>query len=93
MKEAGAAWRSPAQAEPLLAISNLGMFGVKQFAAIIPPTCTSVLAIGSVREQPVLKNGKLENELVCSSLTISRRIIVLWMGSRRRVFWKKFSFI
>lgn len=57
-------------AEPLLAISNLGMFGVKQFAAIIPPQCTAALAIGAVREQPAIKNGKLENEIVCS-LTIS----------------------
>jgi pyruvate dehydrogenase E2 component (dihydrolipoamide acetyltransferase) len=56
--------------DPLLAISNLGMFGVKQFAAIIPPSCTSALAIGAVREQPAVKNGKLENGLVCS-LTIS----------------------
>jgi pyruvate dehydrogenase E2 component (dihydrolipoamide acetyltransferase) len=61
---------TPVSAEPLLAISNLGMFGVKQFAAIIPPTCTSALAIGAVREQPVVKKGKLENELVCS-MTIS----------------------
>jgi pyruvate dehydrogenase E2 component (dihydrolipoamide acetyltransferase) len=61
---------TPTAAEPLLAISNLGMFRVKQFAAIIPPSCTSALAIGAVREQPTIKNGKLENELVCS-ITIS----------------------
>jgi len=61
---------TPIAAEPLVAISNLGMFGVKQFAAIIPPSCTSALAIGAVREQPAVKNGKLESELVCS-LTIS----------------------
>jgi pyruvate dehydrogenase E2 component (dihydrolipoamide acetyltransferase) len=59
-----------AKAEPLLAISNLGMFGVRQFAAIIPPGFTSALAIGAVREQPALKDGVLVNELVCS-LTIS----------------------
>ncbi len=61
---------TPTAAQPLLAISNLGMFRVKQFAAIIPPSCTSALAIGAVREQPALKSGKLQNELVCS-ITIS----------------------
>jgi pyruvate dehydrogenase E2 component (dihydrolipoamide acetyltransferase) len=64
------------QAEPLLAISNLGMFGVKQFSAIIPPGCTSALAIGTVREQPVLQNGTLENELVCSlTLSADHRVV------------------
>ncbi len=44
-------------AAPLLAISNLGMYGVKEFAAIIPPGCSSVLAIGAVRDAPVVRNG------------------------------------
>ncbi len=61
---------APVSAKPLLAISNLGMFRIKQFAAIIPPVCTAALAIGAVREQLAIKNGKLESELVCS-LTIS----------------------
>ncbi len=62
--------------DPLLAISNLGMFGVKQFAAIIPPNCSSALAIGAVREQPALKNGKLENELVCSfTISADHRVV------------------
>lgn len=68
--------KTQVSAEPLLAISNLGMFGVKQFAAIVPPGCTSVLAIGAVREQPVIKNGKLENELVCSlTLSADHRVV------------------
>ena len=67
---------APVSANPLLAISNLGMFGVRQFSAIIPPSCTSALAIGAVREQPVLKNGKLESELVCSlTLSADHRVV------------------
>lgn len=66
----------PDLAEPRLAISNLGMLGVKQFAAIIPPSCTSALAIGAVREQPAVKNGKLESELVCSlTLSADHRVV------------------
>ena len=48
---------NPAPAAPLLAISNLGMYGVKEFAAIIPPGCSSVLAMGAVREAPVVHHG------------------------------------
>jgi pyruvate/2-oxoglutarate dehydrogenase complex dihydrolipoamide acyltransferase (E2) component len=51
---------SSVAATPLLAISNLGMYGVKEFAAIIPPGCTSVLAVGAVREVPVVRNGAIQ---------------------------------
>jgi pyruvate dehydrogenase E2 component (dihydrolipoamide acetyltransferase) len=62
--------------EPRLAISNLGMFGVKQFAAIIPPGCTAVLAIGAVREEPVARNGQVEIGHVCSlTLSADHRVV------------------
>lgn len=60
----------PAGFWPPLAISNLGMFGVKQFAAIIPPGCTAILAIGAVREEAIVKNGEMVVEPVCT-LTLS----------------------
>jgi pyruvate dehydrogenase E2 component (dihydrolipoamide acetyltransferase) len=63
-------------AAPLLAISNLGMFGVKQFAAIIPPGCTAVLAIGAVREEPVARNGQVVIDRVCSlTLSADHRVV------------------
>ena len=40
-------------------VSNLGMYDVDSFAAIIFPPHAAVLAIGSVREQPVVRNGEL----------------------------------
>jgi pyruvate dehydrogenase E2 component (dihydrolipoamide acetyltransferase) len=55
---------------PWLAISNLGMYGVKQFTAIIPPSCTAVLAVGAVREQPVVRDGIVQVGQV-ASLTLS----------------------
>ncbi|MGH9454319.1 MAG: 2-oxo acid dehydrogenase subunit E2, partial [Terriglobia bacterium] len=61
--------RSPLQT-PALAISNLGMFGVKQFNAIIPPECTAILAIGAVREEVIVKDKQLRMTEVCS-LTLS----------------------
>jgi pyruvate dehydrogenase E2 component (dihydrolipoamide acetyltransferase) len=38
-------------------ISNLGMFGVDDFVAIINPPEGAILAIGSIIERPVVKNG------------------------------------
>ena len=38
-------------------ISNLGMFGVEEFTAIINPPDACILAIGGIQEKPVVKNG------------------------------------
>ncbi|MDT8896666.1 MAG: dihydrolipoamide acetyltransferase family protein [Thermanaerothrix sp.] len=40
-------------------ISNLGMFGVEHFMAIINPPEAAILAVGAVREVPVVQNGAL----------------------------------
>jgi pyruvate dehydrogenase E2 component (dihydrolipoamide acetyltransferase) len=41
-------------------VSNLGMFDVENFAAIINPPEAGILAIGSAREVPVVENGELK---------------------------------
>jgi pyruvate dehydrogenase E2 component (dihydrolipoamide acetyltransferase) len=41
-------------------ISNLGMFGIDQFTAIINPPEAGILAIGSAEDKPILVNGELE---------------------------------
>jgi pyruvate dehydrogenase E2 component (dihydrolipoamide acetyltransferase) len=41
-------------------ISNLGMVDVEQFVAIITPPESAALALGSIREVPTVKNGKIE---------------------------------
>ena len=40
-------------------ISNMGMFDVESFAAIIYPPHAAILAVGSVKEQPVARDGQL----------------------------------
>ena len=40
-------------------VSNLGMFDVDEFSAIINPPEAAILAVGSVREVPVVKNGQV----------------------------------
>ena len=38
-------------------ISNLGMFGIEEFTAIVNPPDSCILAIGGIKEVPVVKNG------------------------------------
>jgi pyruvate dehydrogenase E2 component (dihydrolipoamide acetyltransferase) len=40
-------------------ISNLGMLGVSDFAAIIYPPQTAILAVSAIKDTPVVKNGSL----------------------------------
>ena len=40
-------------------ISNLGMFGVKHFTAIINPPAACILAVGAIEEVPVVENGAI----------------------------------
>jgi pyruvate dehydrogenase E2 component (dihydrolipoamide acetyltransferase) len=42
------------------AVSNLGMFGVKDFAAVINPPHATILAVGAGEERPVVRKGKIE---------------------------------
>jgi len=49
-------------------VSNLGMYGVERFAAIISPPQAGILAVGAVREEPVVTNGSLR---IGSVLTVT----------------------
>lgn len=40
-------------------ISNLGMFGVEEFAAIVNPPEGAILAVGGIVEKPVVKNSQI----------------------------------
>ncbi len=40
-------------------ISNLGMFGIKEFAAVINPPQSCILAVGKGEQRPVVKDGAL----------------------------------
>jgi pyruvate dehydrogenase E2 component (dihydrolipoyllysine-residue acetyltransferase) len=40
-------------------ISNMGMFGVRNFIAVINPPESAILAIGAVQQRPVVKDGQL----------------------------------
>lgn len=40
-------------------ISNLGMFGIEEFTAIINPPDACILAVGAIKETPIVKNGQI----------------------------------
>ncbi|WP_315832957.1 pyruvate dehydrogenase complex dihydrolipoamide acetyltransferase [Bradyrhizobium prioriisuperbiae] len=42
------------------AVSNLGMYGIKDFTAVINPPQSSILAVGAGEERAVVRNGKIE---------------------------------
>jgi pyruvate dehydrogenase E2 component (dihydrolipoamide acetyltransferase) len=52
------------------AVSNLGMFGVKDFAAVINPPHATILAVGAGEERAVVRKGKIEAATIMS-LTLS----------------------
>ncbi len=43
-----------------ITISNLGMFGITEFQAIINPPQSSIIAVGSIIEKPVVNDGSIE---------------------------------
>jgi pyruvate dehydrogenase E2 component (dihydrolipoyllysine-residue acetyltransferase) len=42
------------------AVSNLGMYGIKDFTAVINPPHATILAVGTSEERPVVRGGKIE---------------------------------
>jgi pyruvate dehydrogenase E2 component (dihydrolipoamide acetyltransferase) len=57
-------------------VSNLGMFGIKQFDAIINPPQGAILAVGAGEARPVLRDGEWQTATVISlSLSSDHRII------------------
>lgn len=57
-------------------ISNLGMYGVDQFTAIINPPEAAILAVGRVKDTPVAVDGKIEIKAMMSvTLSSDHRLI------------------
>ncbi len=57
-------------------ISNLGMFGVEHFIAVLNPPQVSILAVGAVEEKPVVRDGKIVvRPLMSLTLTCDHRAV------------------
>jgi pyruvate dehydrogenase E2 component (dihydrolipoamide acetyltransferase) len=65
------------------AVSNLGMFGMKQFTAVINPPQTSILAVGVSEERAVVRNGKLDVATIMTvTLTCDHRAMDGALGAQ-----------
>ncbi len=57
-------------------ISNLGMFGVDQFTAIINPPDACILAVGGISQVPVVKNGQVvPGNILKVTLSCDHRVV------------------
>jgi pyruvate dehydrogenase E2 component (dihydrolipoamide acetyltransferase) len=57
-------------------VSNLGMFGIDSFAAVINPPQAAILAVGAIKERPVARNGEIVTaHLMRLNLACDHRIL------------------
>ncbi len=62
--------------DPTFVLSNLGMFGVDHFTAIINPPNSAILAVGAALERPVVRGGELTvGHEMSATLSLDHRII------------------
>ncbi len=64
-------------------ISNLGMFGIEEFTAIINPPDACILAVGGVKETIVVKNGEMKpGQVMKVTLSCDHRVVDGVVGSK-----------
>jgi len=65
------------------AVSNLGMYGVKDFAAVINPPHATILAVGAGEERAVVRDGKIEAQWMMSvTLSTDHRAVDGALGAQ-----------
>ena len=64
-------------------VSNLGMFGVTSFSAVINPPQAGILAVGSIEEVPVVRDGAIvPGQRMTVNLACDHRILYGADGAR-----------
>ena len=59
-----------------LTVSNLGMYGIDQFVAVINPPQAAILAVGTVSDKPVVRDGQiLVRKILTVTLSCDHRVI------------------
>ncbi|MGC4110424.1 MAG: dihydrolipoamide acetyltransferase family protein [Nocardioides sp.] len=70
-----------------ISVTNLGMYGVDEFAAIINPPHAAILAIGAVRDVPVVEQGAVvAGQVLTMTLSVDHRpvdgvVAARWMAA------------
>jgi pyruvate dehydrogenase E2 component (dihydrolipoamide acetyltransferase) len=68
---------TPAELEgSVVSVSNLGMFGIDRFTAIINPPEAAILAVGRAAERPVVRDGQVVvREMMTLTLSVDHRAV------------------
>ncbi len=57
-------------------ISNLGMYGVERFVAILNPPQAAILAVGAIEDRPVARDGTVDvRAMLTATLTVDHRAV------------------
>lgn len=71
-------------------VSNLGMYGIREFAAIINPPQGCILAVGAGEQRPVVKDGALAVATIMScTLAVDHRVVDGAVGAEFLAAFKK----
>ena len=71
-------------------ISNLGMYGIREFAAVINPPQGAILAVGAGEQRPVVKDGALAIATVMTvTLSVDHRVVDGAVGAEYLAAFKK----
>jgi pyruvate dehydrogenase E2 component (dihydrolipoamide acetyltransferase) len=63
-------------ADGTFTISNLGMFGIEQFVAVLNPPQAAILAVGTTEEKPVVRDGRVTvRPLMSMTITCDHRAV------------------
>ena len=72
-------------------ISNLGMFGIARFEAVINPPQASILAVGTAQKRPVIKKDAVKIATMMSvTLSVDHRVIDGALGAELLAAFKAF---
>jgi pyruvate dehydrogenase E2 component (dihydrolipoamide acetyltransferase) len=72
-------------------ISNLGMFGIESFTAIVNPPDSCILAVGGIKEIPVVKNGQVvPGNVMKVTLSCDHRVVDGATGSAFLLTFKEY---
>jgi pyruvate dehydrogenase E2 component (dihydrolipoamide acetyltransferase) len=64
-------------------VSNLGMFGIEQFSAIIDPGQSAILAVGAVVKEPVVEDGDIQvRQTMRATLSCDHRVVDGYTGTQ-----------
>jgi len=80
-------------------VSNLGMYGVDEFTAIVNPPQAAILAVGAVRQQPVVENGAPAcGSILRCTLSVDHRAIdgalaARWLAAFRKAVEAPFALL